>query len=63
MERFWLRQYPPGVAADVDVFEFDSLKVLIEGAMARYADRIAYRSMGTAIGYRKLDARSRAFGA
>ncbi|HEX4023758.1 MAG TPA: AMP-binding protein [Steroidobacteraceae bacterium] len=63
MERFWLPQYPPGVAADIDPFEFPSLKALIEDACERYADRIAYRSMGTAITYRQLERLSRAFGA
>ncbi|MFI4905770.1 MAG: AMP-binding protein [Steroidobacteraceae bacterium] len=63
MDRFWLPQYPPSVPADIDPFEFDSLKSLIEDACSRYAHRIAYYSMGTAISYRDLDARSRAFGA
>ena len=63
MERFWLKQYPPGVPAEVDVFAFDSLKALIESACERYADHVAYHCMGTAISYRELDARSRAFGA
>jgi long-chain acyl-CoA synthetase len=63
MDRFWLKQYPPGVPADVDVFAFDSLKAMIEGACERFADRIAYHCMGTGISYRELEARSRAFGA
>jgi len=63
MERFWLPQYPPGVAADIDPFEYSSLKALIEAACERYADRIAYRSMGTAITYGQLERLSRAFGA
>lgn len=63
MEKIWLGQYPPGVAAEVDVFAIDSLKALIEGACERYADRVAYHCMGTALSYRELDARSRAFGA
>ena len=49
MERFWLREYPPGVPADIDPYEFRSLKALIEDSCQRYADRIAYHSMGTAI--------------
>ena len=40
-----------------------SLKALIEDACERYADRVAYHSMGTAITYRELERRSRAFGA
>jgi len=63
MDRFWLKQYPPGVPAEVDVFAFDSLKAMIESACERFADRIAYHCMGTAISYRELEARSRAFGA
>ena len=63
MEKFWLKQYPPGVPAEIDVFAFDSLKALIEGACERYADNVAYHCMGTAISYREIDRRSRAFGA
>jgi long-chain acyl-CoA synthetase len=63
MDRFWLPQYPPSVPADIDPFEIDSLKSLIEDACSRYADRIAYHSMGTSITYRELERHSRAFGA
>ena len=63
MDRFWLPQYPPSVPADIDPFEIDSLKSLIEDACSRYADRIAYHSMGTAMTYRELARRSHAFGA
>ena len=63
MDRFWLPQYPPSVPADIDPFEIDSLKSLIEDACVRYADRIAYHSMGTSITYCELEVRSRAFGA
>jgi long-chain acyl-CoA synthetase len=63
MNRFWLPQYPTGVAADVDINEFASLKALIEASCERYADRAAYRSMGTVMSFRELEACSRAFGA
>jgi long-chain acyl-CoA synthetase len=63
MDRFWLPQYPPAVPADIDPFEIDSLKALIEDACSRYAQRIAYHSMGKAMTYRELDRHSRAFGA
>lgn len=63
MSRFWLQQYPAGVPADIDALAIASLKVLIEDACERYADRVAYRSMGTAMTYRQLEERSRAFGA
>jgi long-chain acyl-CoA synthetase len=63
MERFWLPQYPPGVVADVDVNEFASLKQMIESSCERFADRVAYISMGTSISFRELEQQSRAFGA
>ncbi len=63
MSRFWLPQYPAGVAADIDPLAIPSLKALFEDACERYADRIAYRSLGTTMTYRQLEERSRAFGA
>lgn len=63
MERFWLPQYPPGVAADIDATQLGSLKELIESSCERYADRVAYISMGTSMTFRELEQRSRAFGA
>jgi long-chain acyl-CoA synthetase len=62
MDRFWLREYPPGVPADIDPNEFASLKALIEDACRRFADRIAYHSMGTALTYAAMERDSRAFG-
>jgi long-chain acyl-CoA synthetase len=62
MDRFWLREYPPGVPADIDPHEFASLKALIEDACERFADRIAYHSMGTAMSYAAMERKSRAFG-
>ncbi|HEX4052540.1 MAG TPA: AMP-binding protein [Steroidobacteraceae bacterium] len=63
MNRIWVPQYPSGVAADIDARTPASLKALLEEACERYADRIAYRSMGTPMTYRQLEQRSRAFGA
>ena len=63
MDRFWLREYPPGVPADIDPNVYPSLKALSEDAFARYNDRIAYLSMGTSLTYRQLDRKSAAFGA
>jgi long-chain acyl-CoA synthetase len=63
MDRFWLPRYPAGTPADIDASEFSSLKPLIETACERYAARIAYHCMGTAMSYRTLAERSAAFGA
>ena len=52
---------PPGVPAQVDVDAHASLKDLMVATCARYGDRPAYRSMGTALSFRQLDEASRAF--
>jgi long-chain acyl-CoA synthetase len=63
MDRFWLAQYPAGVPSDIDASTVPSLKHLVEEALERYADRVAYSCMGSALTYRELEAQSRAFAA
>jgi len=63
MERAWLKNYPDGMPADVDLSEFDSLKHVFEQSCARFADRPAYSSMGTSMSYAELDRASRDFAA
>jgi long-chain acyl-CoA synthetase len=63
MDRPWLSQYPAGVPADIDVHRFASLKDVLASSCQRFADRPAYRSMGTAMSFRQLDDASRAFAA
>ncbi|MEW5882572.1 MAG: AMP-binding protein [Pseudomonadota bacterium] len=63
MDRIWLKQYPPGIPADVDVKAYSSLKDIFEKSCARFAELPAYGNMGHSITYRELDEASRAFGA
>jgi len=42
MERIWLKQYPAGVPADIDVTQYSSLVELLEESFAKFADRKAY---------------------
>ena len=42
MERFWLKGYPAGVPADVDVTQYRSLPALLEDAFRKHADRNAF---------------------
>ncbi len=37
MDRFWLKQYPPGTPADIDPNEYPSLKALIEQSCKKFA--------------------------
>jgi len=63
VEKIWLREYPPGVPAEVDLNEFTSLKDILEKSCQRFADQPAYSNMGVTLRYRDIDQLSRAFGA
>jgi long-chain acyl-CoA synthetase len=63
MERIWLKQYPAGVPADIDVNQYSSLVELLEESFAKFADRKAFICMDKSISYRDLDEMSAAFGA
>jgi len=63
MERVWLKQYPVGVPADIDVSQYVSLAELLEESFAKYADRKAFICMDKSITYRDLDDMSQALAA
>ncbi len=63
MERIWLKQYPAGVPADIDVNQYPSLVELLEESFKKFADRKSFICMDKAITYRELDEMSAAIGA
>jgi long-chain acyl-CoA synthetase len=63
MERIWLKQYPAGVPADVDVTQYASLVELLEESFAKFSDRKAFICMDKSISYRDLDEMSLALAA
>ncbi|MBS0321363.1 MAG: long-chain-fatty-acid--CoA ligase [Proteobacteria bacterium] len=63
MERFWVKHYPPGVPAEIDIDEYASLRDMLEATFANYPTRPAFTSMGRSLSFRDLDAQSAAFGA
>ncbi len=63
MDRIWLKHYPEGIPADVDVDAYASVKDIVEQSCARFADNPAYGNMGVSITYRELDRSSRDFAA
>ncbi|MEZ2131196.1 MULTISPECIES: long-chain fatty acid--CoA ligase [unclassified Sinorhizobium] len=54
-ERIWLASYPDAVPAQIPPPEYASLAELFEKMCARYANRLAFSSMGKAMTYRRLD--------
>ena len=60
-ERVWLKSYPPGVPADIDVAQYSSLVALLEESFKKYATLPAYNFMGRDISYAQTDSLSQAF--
>jgi len=63
MEKFWLKHYPPGVPAEVDVDQYSSLVQLMEDGFSKYAQRNAYAYMDRLFTFAEIDRHSVAFGA
>src|ERR1700716_273255 len=61
--RIWLKQYPAGVPADIDVTQYTSLVELLEESFAKFSDRKAFICMDKSITYRDLDQMSLALAA
>jgi long-chain acyl-CoA synthetase len=63
MEKTWLKQYPAGVPAEIDVGQYSSLVSLLDESFKKYAAKPAYRFMGKTIGFGEVDEASRALAA
>ena len=63
MERIWLKQYQPGVPADIEQTQYASLVDLLEESFTKFADRKAFICMDKSISYRDLDQMSVALAA
>lgn len=63
VEKIWLKEYPPGVPAEIDPTEFASLKDILEKSCQRFADLPAYSNRGVTLRYRDIDRLSRDFAA
>ena len=63
MDKVWLKQYPAGIPAEVDINEYESLKEVLEQTCKRFGALPAYGNMGVSISYGELDKASREFGA
>ncbi len=61
MDKIWLKSYPPGVPAEVDLSEFSSLADLFDKSVSKFGEQTAYINMGKSISYDTLEALSRQF--
>jgi long-chain acyl-CoA synthetase len=63
MDRIWLKSYPEGVPANIDLNQLPTLAKLIDDSCARFADSVAYVQMGRALKYSDIDRLARSFAA
>ena len=59
MEKVWLKQYPVGVAVEIDCTQYASLVALLDVAFSKYATRSAITCMGKSLTFAQLDMYSR----
>ena len=55
MDKTWLKSYPPGVPAEIDPGQYDSLVRMFEDSFSRFATRNAFVSMDKYLTYGELD--------
>ena len=63
MDRIWIKNYPPGVPADIDAAQYPSVVALFEESFAKYKNDNAYACMDKKLTYGQVDEMSRALGA
>jgi long-chain acyl-CoA synthetase len=62
-ERPWLKSYPKGVPAEIDVNEYTSIPAILLSACARFNQRPAFENMGKVLSYAEIDDLSARFAA
>ncbi|VVD65231.1 AMP-binding protein [Pandoraea anhela] len=62
-ERVWLKAYPPGVPADIDVNRYTSLVQAFDEWIEKYRERIAFVSLGSEMTYAEVSRQAYAFAA
>ncbi len=61
--RPWLKNYPSGVPANIDVNQYATLVQMVEEAFQKYRDKPAFTCMGKELSFGEMDKLSRDFGA
>jgi long-chain acyl-CoA synthetase len=63
VERVWLKNYPPGMPAEIEADRFLSVPDMFEKTVAKFATKGAYSNFGHTLSYADLDRLSRNFAA
>jgi long-chain acyl-CoA synthetase len=62
MDKIWLKSYPPGMPAEINLNQYRSLVQLLEESFHKYAARNAYVCMDKFLTYAEVDAYSKRIG-
>ncbi|MGH8400908.1 MAG: long-chain-fatty-acid--CoA ligase [Gammaproteobacteria bacterium] len=63
MDKIWLKEYPQGVSATIDIDTYSSIKAILEDSCSKFAALPAFTNMGATLSYAQIDALSRQFAA
>ena len=61
--RPWLKNYPNGLAANIDINKYPNLNAFIDEALKKFANKPAFYCMGKTISYKEVDRMSNQLGA
>lgn len=59
----WFKNYPKGVAHEINLYDYDSLVDLFEKSCEKYGDHVAFENMGVRLTYNQVDELSKNFAA
>lgn len=59
----WIKRYPKGIPAEINLYDYNSVIDLFEDAVKKYRDRVAYENMGAQLTFGQVDELSRHFAA
>ena len=62
-ERPWIKNYPPGVPANINPNEYQSIKEFAQECFKKYKNKVAFECMGKTLTYGNLDTMSSRFAA
>jgi long-chain acyl-CoA synthetase len=63
VEKIWIKHYPKGIPAEIDINEYASVREIFEESVGKYSGRPAFTCMGRSMAFSELDTLSAAFGA
>ncbi len=55
MEKVWLKSYPPGIPAEVDLNAYQSVTEVFEQAIAQFSNKPCFSNLGTTLTYSDMD--------